>query len=148
MALHDIPLCEGVPLPGSRKSLSIHGGIDAESDLVHIVIAFAANAHDITQVHGFLHGKEEVVFADSGHSGVEKGEEIQEKHPEADRQIAVMSGESKALDKTKTSHALGERLEKLMGSIIDKVEHPIFRVITCQFRHRKTRYGGLAEDTS
>jgi IS5 family transposase len=38
-------------------------------------------------------------------------------------------------------------LEKTKARIRAKVEHP-FRVIKCQFGHRKTRYRGLAKNTS
>lgn len=31
-------------------------GVDAESGLVHTVIATAANVNDVTQGHGLLHG--------------------------------------------------------------------------------------------
>jgi IS5 family transposase len=40
-----------------------------------------------------------------------------------------------------------DRIEKIKASIRAKVEHP-FRVIKCQFGHRKTRYRGLAKNTS
>jgi IS5 family transposase len=126
--------------------MKAHIGVDAESGLVHTVTTTAANAHDVTQAHALLHGQEEVVFADSGYRGVEKREEIQEQHPDVDWQIAMMPGKRKALDKTKPSHALGDKLEKLKASIRAKVEHP-FRVIKCQFGHRKTRYRGLAKNT-
>jgi IS5 family transposase len=59
----------------------------------------------------------------------------------------MMPGKRKALDKTKASHALTDRIEKFKASIRAKVEHP-FRVIKCQFGHRKTRYRGLAKNTS
>ncbi|OYU32092.1 MAG: IS5/IS1182 family transposase [Comamonadaceae bacterium PBBC2] len=127
--------------------MKAHIGVDAESGLVHTVTTTAANAHDITQAHALLHGEEEVVFADSGYRGVEKREEIQEQHPDVDWQIAMMPGKRKALNKTQPSHALRDKLEKLKASIRAKVEHP-FRVIKCQFGHRKTRYRGLAKNTS
>ena len=127
--------------------MKAHIGVDAESGLVHTVTTTAANAHDITQAHALLHGEEEVVFADSGYRGVEKREEIQEYHPDVDWQIAMMPGKRKALNKTKPSHALRDKLEKLKASIRAKVEHP-FRVIKCQFGHRKARYRGLAKNTS
>jgi IS5 family transposase len=88
-----------------------------------------------------------VVFADSGYRGVEKRQEIQDKHAGVDWEIAMMPGKRKALDKTKASHALADRIEKIKASIRAKVEHP-FRVIKCQFGHRKTRYRGLAKNTS
>jgi IS5 family transposase len=53
----------------------------------------------------------------------------------------------KALTKTKPSHPLRDKLEKLKASIRAKVEHT-FRVIKCQFGHRKARYRGLAKNTS
>ena len=121
--------------------------MDAESGLVHTVTTTAANAHDVTQAHALLHGQEEVVFADSGYRGVEKRDEIQAQHPNVEWQIAMMPGKRKALDKSKPSHALRDKLEKLKASIRAKVEHP-FRVIKCQFGHRKTRYRGLAKNTS
>jgi IS5 family transposase len=127
--------------------MKAHIGVDAQSGLVHTVTTTAANAHDVTQAHALLHGEEEVVFADSGYRGVEKREEIQAQHPDVDWQIAMMPGKRRALNKSKPSHALRDKLEKLKASIRAKVEHP-FRVIKCQFGHRKTRYRGLAKNTS
>src|SRR5574343_121491 len=127
--------------------MKAHIGVDAQSGLVHTVTTTAANAHDITQAHALLHCEEEMVFADSGYRGVEKREEIQEQHPDVDWQIAMTPGKRKALNKTKPSQALRDKLEKLKASIRAKVEHP-FRVIKCQFGHRKVRYRGLAKNTS
>ena len=127
--------------------MKAHIGVDAESGLVHTVTTTPANAHDVTQAHALLHGQEEVVFADSGYRGVEKRQEIQDKHAGVDWEIAMMPGKRKALDKTKASQALTDRIEKIKASIRAKVEHP-FRVIKCQFGHRKTRYRGLAKNTS
>ena len=127
--------------------MKAHIGVDAESGLVHTVTTTAANAHDVTQAHALLHGQEEVVFADSGYRGVEKRQEVQDKHADVDWQIAMMPGKRKALDKTRISNALTDQLEKLKAGIRAKVEHP-FRVIKCQFGHRKTRYRGLAKNTS
>ena len=42
---------------------------------------------------------------------------------------------------------LAERAEKMKASIRAKVEHP-FHVIKNLFRHRKTRYKGLARNTA
>jgi IS5 family transposase len=127
--------------------MKAHIGVDADSGLVHTVTTTPANAHDVTQAHALLHGQEEVVFADSVYQGVEKRQEIQDKYAGVDWEIAMMPGKRKALDKTKASHALTDRIEKIKASIRAKVEHP-FRVIKCQFGHRKTRYRGLAKNTS
>ena len=45
--------------------IKAHVGVDAQSGLVHTVIATAANACDVTQGHGLLHGDERIVFADA-----------------------------------------------------------------------------------
>ncbi len=127
--------------------MKAHIGVDADSGLVHTVTTTAANAHDITQAAALLHGQEEVVFADSGYRGVHKREEVQAQHPEVDWHIAMMPGQRKAMDKSKPINALKEQLEKVKASIRAKVEHP-FRVIKCQFGHRKVRYRGLAKNTS
>ena len=126
--------------------MKAHIGVDADSGLVHTVTTTAANAHDVTQAAALLHGQEEVVFADSGYRGVHKREEVQAQHPEVDWQIAMMPGQRKTMDKSNPVNALKEQLEKLKASIRAKVEHP-FRVIKCQFGHRKVRYRGLAKNT-
>jgi IS5 family transposase len=56
-------------------------------------------------------------------------------------------GKCKALDETKASHALKDKLEKVKASIRAKVEHP-FRVIKCQFSFTKARYKGLVKNTA
>jgi transposase, IS5 family len=127
--------------------MKAHIGVDAQSGLVHSVTTTAANAHDITQAAALLHGQEQVVFADSGYRGVQKRQEIQEQHPKVDWHIAMMPSQRKAMDKSKPVNALKEQLEKVKSSIRAKVEHP-FRVIKCQFGHRKVRYRGLAKNTS
>jgi IS5 family transposase len=127
--------------------MKAHIGVDADSGLVHTVTTTAANAHDVTQAHALLHGGESVVFADSGYRGVEKRDEVQEQHPQVDWQIAMMPSKRKALDKAKHVDALVDQLEKVKASIRAKVEHP-FRVIKCQFGHRKARYRGMAKNTS
>ena len=52
----------------------------------------------------------------------------------------------KALPKTKLRR-MQEKLEHLKASVRAKVEHP-FHVIKNLFRHRKTRYRGLAKNTA
>jgi IS5 family transposase len=123
--------------------MKAHIGVDAESGLVHTVIGTAANVNDVTQAGALLHGQETAAFGDAGYRGVDK-------RPEAQGPtwfVAMQPGKRKALDKTKASQALTDRIEKIKASIRAKVEHP-FRVIKCQFGHRKTRYRGLAKNTS
>jgi transposase, IS5 family len=130
-----------------HHGMKAHIGVDAESGLVHTVTTTAANEHDVTQAANLLHGEESDVFADSGYRGVHKREEVQEQHPDVNWHVAMMPSQRKALDMTRPSNTLVEQLEKLKASVRAKVEHP-FRVIKCQFGHRKTRYRGLAKNTT
>ena len=116
--------------------------------LAYIITTTAANAHDITQAQSLLHGQEEAVFADSVYYlYVEKFQEIQDKQAGLDWEIAITLGRSKSLDKTKASYALNDRIEKIKASICTNMGH-LFQVIKCQIGHRKTRYRGLAKNTS
>ena len=127
--------------------MKAHIGVDADSGLVHTVVGTAANAHDVTQASALLHGEESDVFADSGYRGVHKREEVIEGHAQVSWHVAMMPSHRKALDKDTPMGAIMDALEKTKARIRAKVEHP-FRVIKCQFGHRKTRYRGLAKNTS
>ncbi|CQR45103.1 IS5 transposase and trans-activator; Rac prophage [Thiomonas sp. CB3] len=127
--------------------MKAHIGVDADSGLVHTVVGTAANAHDVTQASALLHGEESDVFADSGYRGVHKREEVIEGHGQVSWHVAMMPSHRKALDKDTPMGAIMDALEKTKASIRAKVEHP-FRVIKCQFGHRKTRYRGLAKNMS
>ena len=59
----------------------------------------------------------------------------------------MMLGKRKALDKSRAIDVLIDQLDTVKARIRAKVEHP-FRVIKCQFGHRKGRYRGLAKNTS
>jgi len=127
--------------------MKAHIGVDADSGLVHTVVGTAANAHDVTQASALLHGEESDVFADSGYRGVHKREEVIQTHPDVAWHVAMMPSHRKALEKDTPMGAIMDALEKTKASIRAKVEHP-FRVIKCQFGHRKTCYQGLAKNTS
>jgi transposase, IS5 family len=127
--------------------MKAHAGVDADSGLVHSVATTAANAHDITQAHALLHGEETDVFADSGYRGVEKREEVQQRHPDVKWHIAMMPGKRKALKKDTPMGAILDKLEQIKARIRAKVEHP-FRVIKRQFGYAKVKYRGLAKNTA
>ncbi|RMR94392.1 hypothetical protein ALP73_200173 [Pseudomonas coronafaciens pv. garcae] len=52
-----------------------HIGASDESGLAHSVVVTAANVADVAQVAKLLHGKENVLCADAGYTGVEKREQ-------------------------------------------------------------------------
>ena len=122
--------------------MKAHIGVDAKSGLVHAVIGTAANVSDVSQTHALVHGEESDVFGDAGYQGVEKRSENQ--GSTAEWHIAMKRGKRKALPKDAMGKLM-ERFEKLKASIRAKVEHP-FHVLKNLFKHRKTRYRGLAKN--
>ncbi len=58
--------------------MKAHIGVDEFSGLVHHVHCTAANVADVTVMHTLLHGKEDSVFGDSGYTGADKREELQD----------------------------------------------------------------------
>jgi len=83
-------------------------------------------------------------YGDAGYQGIHK-------RPDAKAgvtwHVAMRPGKRRALDKSDPLDQLTDQLEKAKAGIRAKVEHP-FRVIKCQFGHRKKRYRGLAKNTS
>lgn len=124
--------------------MKAHIGVDAKSGLVHTVIGTAANISDITQAQALLHGDETEVFGDAGYQGVEKRDENLE--CPVTWHIALRPGKRKTLKDTPQG-SLVEWIEHTKASIRAKVEHP-FHVVKNLFRHRKTRYRGLAKNTA
>jgi IS5 family transposase len=124
--------------------MKAHIGVDAQSGLVHTVIGTAGNVSDVTQAQALLHGDETDAFGDAGYQGVEKRAENLELP--VNWHVAMRPGKRKLLPGT----ALGDLLEPIehaKASLRAKVEHP-FHVVKNLFGHRKTRYQGLAKNTS
>ena len=122
--------------------MKAHIGVDADSGLVHTVTTTPANAADVEVVDELLHGKEEVVHADSGYTGADK----RVRRKTLAWQIAAKRGRIKAMADGSEKRAL-EKIEKAKASVRAKVEHP-FRVIKRQFGLSKVRFRGLAKNTA
>lgn len=116
--------------------------MDADSGLVHTVRTTPANEADIEEVAALLHGKEEVVYADSGYPGADK----RVRRTRLGWQIAAKRGRIKAMADGHEKRRL-ERIEKAKASVRAKVEHP-FRVIKRQFGLMKVGFRGLAKNTA
>ncbi|MEB2231289.1 IS5 family transposase [Xanthomonas campestris pv. campestris] len=124
--------------------MKAHIGVDEFSGLVHHVHCTAANVADVTVKHTLLHGKEDSVFGDSGYTGADKREELQD--CEAAFFIAAKRWTIQAIG-NKRERAREQRWEHFKASVRAKVEHP-FRVIKRQFGYTKVRYRGLAKNTA
>ena len=149
--------------------MKAHIGVDAQSGLVHHVTGTAANVADIAQTHELLHGEEKAGFADAGYLGVEKRAEILRQCPDVAWHVAAKRGKIKALAEGAIKE-LTQQLEKLKAQVRARVEHPRCRrppalpfgqrlrpsaislrsvhILKNLFRHRKTRYRGLAKNTA
>lgn len=126
--------------------MKAHIGTDLYSGLVHTVTGTAANVSDISETHKLLHGDEELAFADAGYTGVENREEM--KGCKATWHVAMKRGKRRGLKASGTELGKAtEAVEKAKAGIRAFVEHP-FRVIKCQFGHRKTRYRGMQKNTA
>ena len=124
--------------------MKAHVGVDAASGLVHTVVGTAGNVADVCQAHALLHGAETLVLADAGYQGVEK--RVENQGSSVRWHVAMNRAKRRALPHTRLGR-LCEQLEVVKASVRAKVEHP-FHVIKNLFRHRKTRYKGLAKNTA
>ena len=122
--------------------MKAHIGVDSRSGLVHSVVGTAGNVADVTQAHELLHGQEQAVIGDAGYRGVEKRDEHQDR--EVVWHIAMRPSNRRALGQDKLGR-MQEHYERAKASFRAKVEHP-FHVVKNLFRHRKTRYRGLAKN--
>ena len=124
--------------------MKAHIGVDEESGLVHHVECTAANVADVTQVHKLLHGREDTISGDSGYTGADKREELQQ--VQAAFRIAEKPSKLRAMKNTR-ERKYAERWEHFKASVRAKVEHP-FRVVKRQFGYTKVRYRGLAKNAA
>ena len=84
------------------------------------------------------------MHADAGYTGVEKRPEIVALARPLDWQIACKRGMIKALAEGAHKEAI-KALEHAKAAVRAFVEHP-FHIVKNLFRHRKTRYRGLAKN--
>jgi transposase, IS5 family len=126
--------------------MKAHIGVDVQSGLVHTVSGTAANVADIAQTHCLLHGEEKEVFADAGYLGVEKRQEVALKSKGVVWYVAAKRGKVKAMEEGFLKDLTLE-LEKLKARMRARVEHP-FHILKNLFKHRKTRYRGIAKNTA
>jgi IS5 family transposase len=106
----------------------------------------AANVADIAQTHALIHGQEKEVFAAAGYLGLEKRQEIFHQGRDVTWHIAAKRGKVKAMAEGLLKELTME-LEKLKARMRARVEHP-FHILKNLFKHRKTRYRGIAKNTA
>lgn len=122
--------------------MKAHVGTDLETGVVHSLVTTPANAPDVTQVEGLLHGQETDVFADAGYQGAARWTRAK-----VHWHIAMRPGKRRALDTGTHRGRLIDELEHVKSRIRAKGEH-VFRVIKRQFGFTKVSYRGLAKNTA
>ena len=123
--------------------MKAHVGVDMATGLVHSVAGTAGNVPDVVQAHALLHGGVKAVLGDAGYQGV--GKRAENVGKAIDWHVAMRPSVRKTLKKDPLGRAR-EKLETAKASVRAKVEH-CFHVVKCLFKHRKTRYRGLARTT-
>ena len=125
--------------------MKAHIGVDPESGLVHAVVVAAAHVSDVSQTHKLLHGEEMEALRDAGYQGVDKHEENRDN--KATGHVA-MKREASTRRSLRTGWVSSSRmLEPAKTSLRAKVEH-LFHVVKYFFKHRRTRYPGLAKNVA
>ncbi len=126
--------------------MKAHVGVDAGSGYVHSLTGTAANEHDITEAHNLIREDDEVVYGDSGYTGVEKRDEI--KGNEHLSQIEYKIGRRPSMLNVKKDYAgidWEREIEHRKASVRCMVEHP-FLIVKRQFRFSKTVYRGIRKN--
>ena len=132
--------------------MKAHIGADVESGLVHSLHTTPANESDVAHAHELLHGQEQTVFADAGYVGVQKrpeviqAQEAGEIREDVEWNVAMGRSKLKAMAKGVLKD-LTQEIEHLKAQVRARVEHP-FHVVKNLFKHKKTRYKGLAKNTA
>jgi len=120
-------------------------GVDAGSGLVHSITATSANVHDINEAHKLIREDDEVVYGDSGYTGIEKREEIRNDEHLANIEYRI-NRRPKSLPKVSDNAIDWERyIDHRRSAVRCKVEHA-FKMIKDTFGFRKVRYRGIAKN--
>ena len=119
--------------------MKAHIGVDSNNNLIHAVVATAANVADATILPDLLHGEETRVWGDRGYQG--QTEVIREHAPHA-------------LDFTNRRYRFKNRIDEVQraknrtkSKVRAKVEH-VFGVIKRVFGFTKVRYRGLDKNAN
>lgn len=118
--------------------MKAHIGVDADTKLIHSMVATAANVHDSQATALLLHGKETRVWGDSAYTGQQ--ETIRAIAPMAE----VLTNEKGARNRPLTDEQKARNREK--SKTRARVEHP-FLVVKRIFGFDKVRYRGLMKNT-
>jgi IS5 family transposase len=117
--------------------MKVHTGTDADSGLVHTVVATSANVADVNVLGELLHGQEESLHGDSAYHA----KALKEEAEAAGIEFNVNQRGSRSRPLTQRQRARNRRLSRVRAT----VEHP-FLVVKRLWGHAKVRYRGLKKN--
>ena len=126
--------------------MKVHAGVDAGTGYVHTVTATAANVHDIREAGKLIRDDDEVVYGDSGYTGIDKRVEII--GDESKKGICFRINKRRGVLRKLPAGAameLEKQIENRKSSVRSKIEH-IFLIIKRDFVFRKAVYRGIAKN--
>mgnify|MGYP002508113304 FL=1 len=126
--------------------MKIHSGVDAGSGYIHTITSTGANVHDVNEAHKLIRKDDDVMYGDSGYSGMRKREEVK-KDPHLSK-VEYRTNIRPSSLKTKDSYQginWDKNIENRKSSTRCKVEHP-FLIVKRLFGYSKVRYRGLAKN--
>jgi IS5 family transposase len=126
--------------------MKAHIGVDSKSGMIHTVEATAANEHDITCTSKLLHGKEKLVYADAGYTGVSERPEIKRGHEDVEWKIAMRHSVIVKMEDGPEKEAV-LKVEHEKASVRAKVEHQ-FHIVKNLFKFCNVRYRGISKNHS
>lgn len=123
--------------------MKIHSGVDAGSGYVHTITATSANVHDIDEATKLIREDDEVMYGDSGYSGMAKRPEVKsdEHLSKMEFRTNVRPSSIKVPD-TYQGIQWERDIENRKSSTRCKVEHP-FLIVKWQFGYARVAYRGL-----
>ncbi len=126
--------------------MKVNSGVDAGSGYVHTITGTSANVHDINETNKLIREDDDVVYGDSGYTGIKKREEIKNNAHLSKIEFKI-NCRPKNLKITKQYNGINwdRYIEHKKSSVRCKVEHP-FLIVKRQFGYCKTVYRGIAKN--
>ena len=126
--------------------MKIHAGVDAGAGCVHTITGTAASVHDISETHNLIREDDEVVYGDSGYTGIEKRDEIKNDEHLSSIEYRINRRPSSIKCPNDYEGINWEKtIENRKSSTRCKVEHP-FLIVKRQFGYCKAVYKGIAKN--
>ena len=117
--------------------MKAHVGVDAETKLVHAVVATAANVNDAKALPQLLHGRETAVWGDQAYQG--QGAVLAEHAPRAeDRTCRRWRSKLHVWPEVREAN-------RIKSKVRSRVEH-VFKTLKLNFGFVKVRYRGLQKN--